>query len=329
MQTRMVSKGVALVALIVCVGLSQEASAQDNFAEPSAEQMQLYESGFEAFKEGQWDKATERFEASLRIGEMNITYLNLGRSLHKAGHCLEARARYDKVSTAPQVRNPSPIQVLDKLDEYRRELDDCPGKLSVQCSAPAIVATVKKKGPVECGGSINLPPGDYEVVGTVGDKSVTKKVQVKAIDEVFVMLTIDGIGALGDEKDPPGGSGGGGGGLKVAGWVAVGLGVAALGAGGALFALNGGDSDRFDELNSQGLSCPADAECAELTELQTSLDSANVQIAAAIGVGAAAVVTGAVLLIIGYSGDDERATGSRLDLLWSPEQGVVGVQGRF
>ncbi len=295
------------------------AIAQDtNFVDPGKEQMDLYQAGAKAFKEQKWTKAIERFEASLAIGELNITYLNLGRTFFKSGQCHKAKAAYDKVATAPQIREPSPIQVLEKLDEYREELSTCPATITITCSDPQIAVSASPQvDGAACGKNLNVPAGKYTFTGALGDLTVERTVEVKSMDKTKVALR---FAVAKDDSDS-------GAGLRTAGWVTAGIGVAALATGGVLFAINSSDADRFDELNAQGLSCPADPNCAELESLQDSLDSANVQIGVSVGVGAAALLTGAALIFMGYSQDDDEEAQTGLTPLWQP--GLIGVQGRF
>ena len=81
------------LAVSVCLLFAATgALAQDeDFASLSESQLQLNEEGSEAFKKGNYDEAVRRFEASLLVGELNITYLNLGRAYFKIGDCKKAR----------------------------------------------------------------------------------------------------------------------------------------------------------------------------------------------------------------------------------------------
>ena len=321
-----------LLALFIC--LPQQALGQnDNFARPGAEQMQLYEAGFVAFGQGDWVKAVERFEASLRIGEMNITYLNLGRSLFKAGRCAEAKERYDKVATAPQVREPSPLQVLERLDKYRRDLSSCPGRLTVQCATPQTKVSIEGHvGPVACGVPLMLAPGRYEVTGVVGAERAVEQVEVVTMDEAFVTLEIKAVGVTAPSAGLDEGVSGLGG-LTITGWVSVGLGAAALALAGGVFVANLETADQFDALNNKRLNCQdattgtqLERDCLELNELKNDLDDANGLITVSASVGGAAVLTGVLLLLIG---SDDNPEGEGLGLLWWPREGLVGVRGTF
>ncbi len=49
------------------------------YADPTKDQLELYEAGAQAFSSDDWPAAIDYLKASLAIGEMNITYLTLGQ----------------------------------------------------------------------------------------------------------------------------------------------------------------------------------------------------------------------------------------------------------
>lgn len=121
----------------LCVS-AQEAAA------PTEIQLKLYEEGASAFGAGEFEKAVRLFRASNDLGPLNVTYLNLGRALYRLGRCDEARDALDAARTAPQVAEPTPAAVLDKIVEYSLDLADCrPTKDEVAAGieepAPAVV----------------------------------------------------------------------------------------------------------------------------------------------------------------------------------------------
>ena len=123
--------------LLLCAALAwspQAAHAQD-FVTPDPAQYRLYEEGAQAFRLGDYEKAVELFRASLHLGELNITYLNLGRALFKLGRCPEAVEAYNNALHAPAVENPSPAQVRQKLAEYKADMmASCPGYMILACN---------------------------------------------------------------------------------------------------------------------------------------------------------------------------------------------------
>ena len=119
------SRRFAAILTVVCVAISAPVAAQDgSFVVPTETQLQLFTQGSEAYQADDYEKAIKLFKASLLVGELNITYLNLGRAYFKLGQCKEAREAYAKVRKAPQVRQPPPESVLIRLNEYLVDLDE-------------------------------------------------------------------------------------------------------------------------------------------------------------------------------------------------------------
>ncbi len=113
------------VAALVSVSAVSPAVAQQNeqhFAQYNSEQQKLNEQGVRAIIKKDYALAIALLEESSDIGELNVTYLNLGRAYQKMGDCKMARETFAKVETAPKVANPSPKLIAKKLQEYRDEL---------------------------------------------------------------------------------------------------------------------------------------------------------------------------------------------------------------
>ncbi|MGM0557642.1 MAG: hypothetical protein ACQEVA_14760 [Myxococcota bacterium] len=106
---------------------SGEQREERAFVTPSPEQRDLNERAFEAMSYEEYARAASYLEEALSIGELNVSYLNLGRAYQKMGECEKARAALDSVSDAPKVERPSPEFVERKAADYLDELpDECP-----------------------------------------------------------------------------------------------------------------------------------------------------------------------------------------------------------
>jgi hypothetical protein len=184
----------------VFVGLASPAAAQGD-SQPTDAQFQLYEEGAEAFGAGDYRKAIDLFEASLHLGKLNITYLNLGRSHFKLGECREAADAYELARTAPAIAQPSPSAVRAKIDEYAADLATCPGLVTVTCAVPddlenKLLIFVGDSGPHACGAlAVSVPPGDVLVRATGGPEPLSKTVTVVAMEGTEVVFASDGASA--------------------------------------------------------------------------------------------------------------------------------------
>ena len=147
---------------------------------PTEAQFELYREGAEAFVDGDYEKARQLFLASLRLGELNITYLNYGRTLFRLGECRAAGEAYARTLTAPKIASPSPAQVLLKVEEYRKEMEDaCPATITVQCSEPGVQIFIDAMGPLPCAGAaVPVLPGEHSLRALVGERKIEKTVRV-------------------------------------------------------------------------------------------------------------------------------------------------------
>ncbi len=195
---------VAMVILGASLAPAALSHAQDNFAQPSQAQLDLYTEGTKAFQDGQYDQAIEYFQASLQIGPLNITYLNLGRTYFKAGRCLEAKEAFNKVAASPQLSEPTPVQVLGKLKEYRQDLaNECPGTLVVRCE-PSNMRVGVDDGPLAActDAPLELSPGKHTLTGEVEGQKTSKDVQIVAMERTELALSVD-PSAKADVVPPP------------------------------------------------------------------------------------------------------------------------------
>lgn len=185
--------GVWCVAA-VCVWLvtsPSQAEAQGNrVVEPSDAQFKLYQEGAEAFQAGDYVKSIDLFKASLHLGELNITYLNLGRAHFKLGQCDEALEAYRKAASSPQIAQPTPAQVQAKLEEYEADLDaSCPATLIVECRSSSMKLYIGDEGPMACDANpMSLPPGQYVVRGEDGATIYEEKIMLSAMQKATLKL---------------------------------------------------------------------------------------------------------------------------------------------
>lgn len=193
----------AWVAACALVGWGASAQAQEGegpieppvgegFVTPSETQLELYTEGAKAFQEGNFEKARQLFLASLRLGELNVTYLNYGRTLFRLGDCQGAGQAYADALRAPKVSSPTPAQVLEKVGQYQQELvGACPATLTIECPEPQTQLFLDEVGPLPCDG-LGLPVllGEHVVRGVLGERRVERRVSVVAMEQARVRLEL-------------------------------------------------------------------------------------------------------------------------------------------
>ncbi|MGM0558623.1 MAG: tetratricopeptide repeat protein [Myxococcota bacterium] len=99
--------------------------------EPTDEQARLNDQGVRALGEEDYVKAISLLEEARYLGELNITYLNLGRAYQLAGRCEKARESLQKVFAAPKVEKPPAGLIESKAREFLEVLEStCPAESS-------------------------------------------------------------------------------------------------------------------------------------------------------------------------------------------------------
>lgn len=122
---------VFLLTSLTLVAFCAHAHAQEEIEEfadnePSDDQMRLNKSAVDAIVEEDYERAVKLLESSLEMGELNVTWLNLGRALQKMERCAEAKNAYLSAVSAPAVDTPSPRLVNGKVEQYLEEIEeDC------------------------------------------------------------------------------------------------------------------------------------------------------------------------------------------------------------
>ena len=192
---RKIISAFLVVALLVSL---PSLAAADDWAVVGEAQAQLNIEGIQAMKAGDYDKAIRLFRSALDLSELNVTYLNLGRALTRSGRCEEAVVAYEKVLTSPQVEQPSPEVVKEKLVEYRAELNDmCPGQMAIKCSPENMRVSIDGQEPIPCPSEVlTLDSGSHRVIGKAEGSKVTVNVTITAMEVTDVHLELDTEGKL-------------------------------------------------------------------------------------------------------------------------------------
>ncbi len=104
-----------------------ESAEEPEFAEPTLEQQELNDQAVQALTDKNYAKAVSYLQEAIFLGELNVSYLNLGRAYQQMGSCRKAKRALGKVEQAPKVEKPSPAFIRQKTAEYMAELPEkCP-----------------------------------------------------------------------------------------------------------------------------------------------------------------------------------------------------------
>ncbi len=128
----------------------------------------------------------------MRLGELNITYLNYGRTLFRLGECQAASEAYARALTAPKIAQPTPLQVLGKVEEYRNEMEDlCPATLTVVCNQAQAKFYLDAMGPLPCDGkSIPILPGEHHLRAVNGEMETEATVNIDRMEQAQIELSL-------------------------------------------------------------------------------------------------------------------------------------------
>lgn len=189
------------IAALACVGVwgagHAAAWAQDDGplppeAKTTTAQLELNHKAVEAVEAKQYEEAIKLFEAALQLGEMNVTYLNLGRTLARVGRCADAARAYDKVMSAPRVPDPPRDVIAQVLRNYRDALKtECPGTLKLTCASPDIQITIDDQPPVACAeGTLTAAAGKHRLQASNGVAREEHYIQLEGNDTVEVTIQL-------------------------------------------------------------------------------------------------------------------------------------------
>ncbi|OIP31441.1 MAG: hypothetical protein AUK47_22460 [Deltaproteobacteria bacterium CG2_30_63_29] len=270
-------------------------------ADISKKQKKLNEKAVEQMMNGNYDDAVSLLEQSLAIGELNITYLNLGRAYAKAGRCQEALVAYDRMAVAPRVKSPSPDELYKVLVTYRDDLKlDCPGKVVIRCRPTEILVGVDGGNLETCPDQVfDLEPGEHIFYGEVeGVGSVERTETVIGMTTIYVDLVLDRpiqqVVAPQEVQKPQESSA-----LPTLGWGALGLG------GGLLIAGLVTDLAVISPLVEEFDSAKKSFDSVRASALKDSIDTQQSINTAVFITGATFLAVGTGLLVYDLMGDSE------------------------
>jgi len=177
-------------------------AAQVAPVEATAQQVTLHGQGVAAAKAGKWDEAIAIFQQSLKLGPLNLTWLNLGRTLQYAGRCDEALEAYSEAIVAPKVARPSPAHVAEVIVTYRKELKTkCTGTLVLSCKPLNLKLTVDGEPSEACDGRpVVLTPGVHVLVARTATETRELLFEVEAGASSALTVEFESRGAVGLHK---------------------------------------------------------------------------------------------------------------------------------
>jgi hypothetical protein len=183
LRHRFMAGYMAWIVMCLCASVS---TAQE-VIQLTESQKEYNDRGVQLILEGEYEEAIGMLLSSLQLGDVNVTYLNLGRAYFHAGRCDASRQAYMKAELAPAVETPSLADFAELLGRFRQDLEGrCTSKIRFRCFPGNVTVRLPGRAPVSCQDSINVIPGRYEVLGQWGEEKVGKEVEVLELEEAFV-----------------------------------------------------------------------------------------------------------------------------------------------
>jgi tetratricopeptide (TPR) repeat protein len=296
--------GVAFCVMFVAMDAqSQEVTTA------SRTQRALLQEGLDAHSAGDFATAVARFKEANAEGELNITWLNLGRALQKAGDCQGASEAFEKALTAPAVPRPDAAVVAEAAGGFRDELNKtCPGTLYIVCVQPDLEVVVDGTS-AECGVRMEMSPGVHQIVVRRNSESKVVDAEVRAFETVTMTLGFAGSVVISEGTPPEEAESSG---LETAAWVSVGAAGAFTLASVIVAAQRSGTVDDAEETENRGV----------YDRLRDDYDSQSTLLVATAGL---AVVSGAVAGYLLFLDSQEEPGG--VGILVGP--GQIGIQVRY
>lgn len=331
------SRAAVLSALLTFAGIPAAAWAQtppSTPATPAAVAAQArFDRGRELFQHDRHAEALAEFRASLELFRSPNTRLYAGLCLQRLGRFAEAHTELSRT-----VSEAGELVVTDRRYEGARdlarralaEIEPRLAQLSVRVVDPPPGVTVRVgRVPLDAaalGVSLPYDPAEVTVVAEApGFLPSQQVVRLTAGGRASIELGLRSVGSVATVRIPPSTEGpqgppSRGGGVRVAGFVIGGLGIASL----AGFAALG--SMAASEYNELSLVCPrlacTAARVRQIDDGEQLTTMANVTLVA----GAALLVTAVVMIAAGGPrAVTERSTQAYID----PSLGTIGVRGAF
>ena len=332
----------ALALLLGLSTLSLTASAGDKALAEA-----LFQSARDLMKDGNYAEACPKFEQSHRADPSAGTLLNLAKCYELLGRTASAWAQYKEAAVL--ARNSGRTAQQAAAEEGAAQLEPGLSKLTIVGPSPAVPGLVVRRDGTDVGSGLGIAlavdPGSHTIeasapgyetwsteieVGAEGDKqSVTIPPLVEAEGSTDTPTATPDTSEPSSEttRTTPEDTGGGSN-LRTVGFIVGGVGVALAGTGLVFGAL--AQSQASDAENDATL-CP-NKECTP--EGRAEIDGAKSKALIStigVGVGAAAIVTGVVLILTSKSGAEtaRHRPGLRLTPVATEQGGFLSLDGIF
>jgi hypothetical protein len=317
--------GVAFAILTICSGAAR-ADKTDPWAvgvsdAQKAEAQKLLEEGNALFLEKKYADALQKYQAATKVWDHPAIRFNIVRCLIQLDRPVEAS---DNLALALKYGSaPMDELVYSEALNYQKLLANQIGELDVRCEQAGVALTLDGQKLMTCPGKEHrrLAPGEHQIVGSK-DGFLTKTTEVivlggKAQDTTVALVPLSKAAKV-VHRWP-----------AWQPWAVFGGGLALAGLGGLIQLQAISNRDEYDKTVARD--CAVNG-CApgqiDMGLLNTATRDNHIAIAV-MSVGAAAAITGGVMLVMNRGRTVYEEPAKRVDVAVTRGGGVVTVGGRF
>lgn len=338
MTHRLVPRGLCsaltALALISLSPLSYAQSDADKAAARAAAQQ-----GVQAYTEGRYADAADLLTRAETLYHAPPHVLYQARTQEKLGHLVEARELYMKLTretlapTAPEVFRTAQAEANTELTALEARIPYLAVTLNPANANAKVMLDGVELPPAMIGLETPINPGKHRAVAVVGTTEGIPQ-EVEIAEGARLKVEVSPAAPVAPATAPPAtpvdqGTSDPGKGLRIGGYVALGVGVVGLGVG-TVFLINGigkkGDADdAYDACNSGPGGCNATEE-RNVNGLED--DAASAKTIGAVGLGVGVVGVGAGITMLVLAGNKSADTAQAHITPWVGWQSA-GVSGTF
>jgi hypothetical protein len=323
-----------LILSSLAVGSPSAVHAQANDGQRAAARA-LATDGLRAIEEGRWAAGIDLFQRAEALVHATPHLLYIARASVKEGKLVQANEAYMKIlheelsPRAPKVF----VDARKSATEEQAALAPRLPKLTIVVQGAAShEASVTMDGAAVAPALVGVPqpadPGPH-VLRATAPGWTSDDVNVTLAEGATETATIElshrsSVAAQSGSEEAGGQSAapGGGAGISPLVWVAFGIGAAGIGAGTLFMLQNRSKRDEANALCPEHV-CPSSRR-AEIEGLDSSADNAATMAWIGYGVGAAGIIAGATLLLIGKSSSPSSSSASVKPWVGAGSAGLVG-----
>ncbi len=344
--TRRLPRHAALVVALSFASLVTSRTEAQPARDPAGAEA-LFREGVELVDKGSWDQACPKFDKSMDLDPAVSTLVNVARCSRHFGRVATALAQLQEAQRMN--RQSEPGRRRDALDKFITgelgAIEPTVPRLTIRIQAPppglVLTRDGKQISPSTLGEALPIDPGEHRIgasaPGFVSVERTVSSVEGRA-DEITLELvaapsdttpkptppippTAAPQTATGPRPEATGGSDT----LEIAGWVTAGVGAATVVAGAVFGGLTIGESGSLPaSCDPDTLRCASEADAVIARDASSRGETYSTVSSITLPLGAAALATGVVLVIVGRTSSDG-PTSSQAMLLPVVGPGAAGL----